>query len=828
MSSFAVRAPVVSSALVGSVIPVRKGLKKLPGAVLSEHRRMLEVALPSGELVKLSSAKVSLRTYAAPDGVRSHAGRLRNLLTNQQASSLLAEPAQKVVSVRLEQILAESSGAIGLLLDRRALGLTPEECLALPLDAWRIRYELLNDHPQGTQGRVDLARLVASDSAAPLGERIRLCLVFDLDLALAGDDAVAVFGQSDVVPTRVNIAESAMRVAEALEAVGAPGASVLRQAVETPEEIAEEVALASVVAALTGSLPKGQAVMPIHPLPLSVIDDLIDAGIPIATPVSFSSVRAPEVPEVPLADYLTARVEPPDLSSQAVADLHFHQEAYRRFIAGDASVAPAIATSNLPDAHAVRMLLAGETPSERPTDPRLAELVEIIQAPDTSNPSDLLLADESVWALLLDRNVVPEAGRGSAGRFRDLSLLRRARQALFEWEWDRARETAREGLRSAKPEAVRDELLNIVACSLWLQDQPEPALAALDKALEGEYTDALLTNAAVVAHEMDHDIAIERFVRLARDAPGPHQRAMAAERALMLWASDEDRVWEDEDDEDDIPLEIRDALRSLIAEPLPEDRYVRLLRTLAVHDDDWLAGRSASNFGEQASTPAVRIFKARAKDLDSFVKALEQELSAEDPAPWIAAERDLVVGGAIDVLLDRNDEIGAAFFGLALLESSINVPASQRVPLICLTVSSISQNIDPKDGEPKDIFIDWVVDARQSLSTMDEEARERFSGLVAFAGEALARSIASARYHQMDQAIDLYNQVMSMVSGMPARRVNQRAVREAMDPIRKFCRETDQILRKVLELVVDSELRELLGAIMKDNTELGNRAARLG
>lgn len=665
--------------LVGAVIRYRKVFASDDGLVLGllgDGRA--EIVRRTGDVVSIPVSRIK-ETIAGPDAeVRSVPGRLLRFLHTNGSTEFRSNEAVATVRRRLDELTQVREHAIGLLLDRGPLSLSLPDCLALPIEPWRVRYEFLASLPTADDATA-LATSIVSDEGAPAEVRALVALNF-------GSQSVRQF-----------LVDSA------------PAAESL------PVEWAEPVT-------------------------------------------------------------------------------RLHEVLYQA------------------SGGALR-------------DPVVEELLDLVESNGKKQPSETVLADGSVWPLLLELELTGGAMSGHLGEeFAGVSALTRAKAALFEWEWDDARSIAREGLREARREEVRDELLNIVACALWLQGEPEPALAALDNALEGAYTDALLINASVIAAELEHDSAIDRFVKLAREAPTAHQRAVAAERALVLWDNDDARIWED-DDHESLPDEIRDALRPLIREELPEDRYLRVLRVLADRDSDWLAVRRNDAFGSNLGSSAVRIFRARATGLDKYVEALAAELRQQSPPGWVSQERDGIVEAAIQVLFERNDELTAAFFGLTLIDANLPMAAEQRVPLKCLTVASITANLDPEESEPNLRFIDLVAQAHRELAEVDPPNRDRLSGLVEIAAERLARSYCISRYRQFDDAIDAYNMLMDRIGSIPARNLNRRAAREAFDPIRSFCTDTYDIFRKLRPFIGDAQLQEAIDSMMRQSADIGHRIA---
>jgi|GEM_PF-6331284 len=821
-----VEAGVAPSPEVGSIYRMRRGFRKESFIVIDRDRTHATGVWQDG--VVEARLLESLRQVVVPasPAVLSHAGRLKGLLDSAAAHEHVTEPAAAEIGRRLNALLERNGDkhALGLLLDRKALGMTEEECARLPLAPWRVHYELLQDHEAGTGQRRIKASVLVADTTAPIGVRARVALAEGVELASLGPDVASLFAPASGMHSSLANAASAMGAA--LTATGLEQAQRLSVASKSPGWFAATSSRAAAYSILTGGSPQEGAEINVDGLSLSAIDDLIDAGASLVVTGSSGAASIDDMPGVSWSTYITARTRPDELTADAVIALRFASEAYRRYLHGDEDAAAAMPGLKLKDAMIARSIANGDEPVEEAHDPLLRELADALSAGAEGSASAALLQDSSTWGVLISKGVrAPHDGGSQSEQYADLVALHQARQALFEWDWARAQEIARDRLRGARREAVRDELLNLIACGLWLQDKPEPALAALDAALEGEYTEALLTNAAVVATELEHWSAIQRFVKVAREAPSAHQRAMAAERALLLWANDDARIWTDE--EEAIPDEILAALRPLVREEIPSERYLRIMRTLAAHDSGWLAAQPAEAFGVNAGSATTRIFQGRARGIEQFVAELSKELRSGHAENWVEDERDSIVEAAVKILSEPNAEMAAAFFGLTLLNSGLPLEPRQRVPLTCFTVMSIIQSIDTDEGEPKGEFIDWVIDAKQGLTSLSEEDRLLLAPLVTLAGEELARTFARARAPQIDQVREVIVRVSAQVAGIPSWQINHEKIQEVMVPLSRFCGDTWQILHKVRPLISDGDLLRAVDGLMGMASELGARAGKL-
>jgi hypothetical protein len=653
---------------IGGIYRLRVGMRSRPAAVIDESGLLLTVVLPKGEVRTVGSGTIRELVVPANAQAVSLAGRVHSLVSASASRNELSEAALSSIGDQLTRLLSDRVNAVGVLLDRAAVGLDDDACFALSVESWRVAYELLGDAQRGTEREAALARRVVDDESAPLGIRTAVALSHGVDVSRvmpAFADLFPAVASKHHETALFNVARvrsvesSAITAGEALKAIGLSQGQSLAEAVTRPSQYIGSSLLAAAISALDDQLPTDKSVQIVPQVPSPIIDDLIDRRVRIAQPDLDPSVEVDGIPGLSLRSYVTGRLQPTDLTADEIRALRFEDEAHRRVVLGDDELADVLAEGRRRDAEIACQIRNGSTPDGQATDKRLIDLLEILQSGTFEGSTRSVLSDVTTWPALLPlaQRAGPPNGQFPE-RLAEVAVLQAALESMFEWDWDGARATARDGLRWATREAVRDELLNIVACSFWLQGEHAPALSALEKALEGEYTEPLLTNTAVVAAELDHQQAVQHFTRIAREAPSAEMRATAAERALVLWERDDDRVWEDTDEEDELPQEIRVALRGLISEPLPDDRYIRLLRTLAIHDDDWLAEQASSAFGNRASDPTVRVFQARARGLSDFAEALAAELRTVNPPQWMLEERDSIVQAAINVLADDVSNVG--------------------------------------------------------------------------------------------------------------------------------------------------------------------------
>jgi hypothetical protein len=326
-------------------------------------------------------------------------------------------------------------------------------------------------------------------------------------------------------------------------------------------------------------------------------------------------------------------------------------------------------------------------------------------------------------------------------------------------------------------------------------------------------------NIGVVAAGLEPRLAGQHLGKLAAQAPTLGMRVAAASRALDLWYADPD-PWETEDGEHALPAELREALRQLVRSDIDEAAFVRFARTMSRWDEDWLAAEDCLGVSPFAGSAAANVYQAKARDFESFVKALAGVLGRDDPPAWASEERDGLVGSAIAALNPDDANPIAASFGLVLIDNDLPMEAGVHIDLVAFTVVAVCQGIDPEEGEPKERFIDMVAQARSRIGEVGADEQERSGKILDFAASTVARSIAAARAHQYDQVVDLYNDVVFKVRGVPSYQINKSAVRGATQPAVGFLSDTIRMLERLIGLIPNDEFRNQLAEFRNSAREL--------
>jgi hypothetical protein len=556
----------------------------------------------------------------------------------------------------------------------------------------------------------------------------------------------------------------------------------------------------------------------------SIRDDVFDAGL----------VGPEDIRRVPREEAvgLLARIAPWDLTDEEVAASGLHEELARRaFLAGDRRRLESLPMGPIRE----RFLLLDDLRAGRTdtfdgasqfllaTERRVgSDLVAWLRAGGDDPVPLSLLADPSTWETIrstTDAPILPAHGPGVEA-FHVWFQLHNAKAALFDWNWGGALESAKNCLRVASDEAVRDEALNMIACAHWQLKNDEAAIQALEQALEGSYTEGLQTNIGVVAAGLEPQIAGEHLGQLALEAPTLKLRVAAAMRALGLWTLTREQ-WEADEGGEEMPAKLRGALRSLATQRVELDQFRKIVKLLANWDAEWLGDPSNLASSPHRETLEAEVYVALAQGFPEFVKVLAPALRSSDAA-WLAEERDQMIDAALGTLVTDSPSLGAAFFGLEILKAGIPLEAERRIPLTAFAVAAVAANIDPQEGEPKDEFLDMLIAAKNWLSAVPEGDRERVSGALDYAFVRLGVAYGAARSTQFNQVVEAYNQILFRIRGAPVWRIDRSVVRRATDPLLQFCDETARLMNQLVPHVTETELREGLEELRVEAQRLGS------
>ena len=539
----------------------------------------------------------------------------------------------------------------------------------------------------------------------------------------------------------------------------------------------------------------------------SIADDLIDRQLVL---------RSSEgVTDLPL--HLQGRIAIETLLDDELNSIGAYEELARRaYAARDANRLKSIESARTADLVALDQLRRGEVPESIPEHPVAQAVAASIRA-GMAHPN--ALRDASAWPVLSDM-ITDEV----AGRYPDQAAvwhLRKAIADLFDGDPDAAYARAKRALGQTHDEVVRDEALNVIAFVLNAQGRSEEAIAALEKALEGEYSANLQANIGIIAEELRPEVAAEHVTRLAREAPTLDLKLAAVRHAFGIWATGI-AAWDDE--ALSMPIELVETFRELLVGDIPYDDYVSLIQLLAQADRDWLANFGNSDRGPHRLSPAWKIYVARAgRDPSSFVDALVDVSKSGIDDEWFEAEVDTFVSSLRSMIFEDIGAIGPASYAFAAIDAGLELDDFDYVTLSCGAAMSILAVIHEDDGLPSDAVVAMIGTARERLRRLDPDQREQVEPLVAMTGDRYGGVVGSFHAQMHDEIIDALRTIGSQLYGTPHRRIRWEIVEQAVRPMREQALRSASDIRAAVPFVSDREMQSSLRELERAFAELASK-----
>jgi hypothetical protein len=459
--------------------------------------------------------------------------------------------------------------------------------------------------------------------------------------------------------------------------------------------------------------------------------------------------------------------------------------------------------------------------------PGTSELWYAIPAdPTASSWKHSVIWNKDTFNLTDDLSALTDANPATAGEREMLAdfLLSATLSRLLEWRWAEAGNLARATLRLSAIEARRDEALNLLAVSWLMLDEPEKALGALKKSVEGQWNLALQTNLAIVATFEDESLAVEQMSYLIDGAPDGQAMIEACRRAIRLWRRTQSE-WTGSDDEDDFePLPDR-VLQSfhkvLSSSDIDEEAFYELGSFLARVDGDGLLASDSLMRSHHANSPSCALVKARAEGIPKFIKALPYaERKSSGARPWISSELDGLVDSINSALIDKDRETFVSGLAFDLVDSGLDCSTFQRTILRGFLVNAIIPIFVESDEEPNEKFIDWIHEARLASTglELDNDQREFLDNVLGGAGNILGMLFADALLAEGQKVEDLSLGIRRRTSGILNKiTANYEEIRSASRMVDSWCTGASSKCDRLEKIAVDpdvkNQLRELRTAI---------------
>ncbi|TDI52568.1 MAG: hypothetical protein E2O95_04110 [Acidobacteria bacterium] len=525
--------------------------------------------------------------------------------------------------------------------------------------------------------------------------------------------------------------------------------------------------------------------------------------------------------ESDLPDELVARVNPDSLPQHALESLNHTWEIarrrYERGVEGEWG-------STAADFHyaALTALRKGDISRAGDLEDSNGVLEAVVASFEEQQLVGKALDDPTTWSVLVDL-IGPEDIPGQSEHAGPWYLSRGIAQ-LLDWDWSEARDLARESLRNSNDEAVRDEALNLLAFADYQEGNYEPAMVALERALEGDYTAALQANAGIVAEHMDPDRAAYHLGQLATEAPNNDLRLAAVRRAFHIWTSNR-QAWEEEEEEDgesfELPGGLIDAIRGLAVQDIELEDFRDMLRLLANFDREWLADESHTSASPHVTSVERRVFVAKASaDPADYIEAIASGLKRNSDLEWLAAERDSVVNGLRSLIFKDPENVGPAVYAFTAVDIGLPMDPFDLVVLTGGAVISISRSLASEEQIPAERVVELFEQARSSVGDLSDDERNAAEEIINIAGNSLAMAIAAGHEEQLRQGLQAFERLTSQLNGIPMRRINWTEVTKALRPIHDMASESISELDRAKSYSSATELTQAIDNVAEGFNKL--------
>lgn len=373
------------------------------------------------------------------------------------------------------------------------------------------------------------------------------------------------------------------------------------------------------------------------PLGPAQLDDLVDAGTLTAAALPDLAIEGED------AIYLRCRLDPASVPIGDVYSVRFVAEYARRLFRLGDGARLALFPKGYADADHYRALLdlrnsqgVGPRDSLRPAARRLFEVVdefrERLKDDPSATPPKEILDDPTTWSLLRNEAFAGKLRPGpdlrrSHPRFMTWLELCDLQRLLFEGDWAGVREQGRGLVHKLDEEKLRDEALNLMAYASYVTGDVDGAMAMLEEALAGRYTEALVVNASIVAAEFGAARAAAFLGKVFDEAPDQDIKFRALVRALDIWKADPNIA--------SLPAVTARCLRALLSAGLDDDTdFHKLVQHACDFDREWLAASAGLPTVSTAQREALQLYTTKARWLG-------EKLSVEDWAQEVVRQNKL-------------------------------------------------------------------------------------------------------------------------------------------------------------------------------------------
>lgn len=391
-----------------------------------------------------------------------------------------------------------------------------------------------------------------------------------------------------------------------------------------------------------------------------------------------------------------------------------------------------------------------------------------------------------------------------------IAYLSEAFDAVNSWEWQKGIDLAKEAYSKSSNERIQDEALNIIAAANLMMGKRGLAIAALKKAIDGEWNVGLHQNLALLTMTDDPRAAIENLSFIIATSRNADQRVKAVQVALSAWSAANNGL--DQDDQE-IPPSLRDALRELVVGRIDIDQFRTIARYLANNDDAWV---SVNKFGGSlhAGTLEAKLYTARAGDIAEYCELLGENSGPGSPG-WVVDEAEEVAGQLVNLLLSSEMQRHIPLLAMRMIDGGLNNSTIRRIELKGAVALRLDEVID-EDSEPLEKFMVWIESARRALSSVVpvEGDRDRVLRLLSAGAETYTRLLLRHRASVYDDFVDVVNTLGSSRD------------RNAAAAVVNWCVDTLRLLPFCRAQIETTDLCSMMDGFINEVSEMREFASR--
>lgn len=371
---------------------------------------------------------------------------------------------------------------------------------------------------------------------------------------------------------------------------------------------------------------------------------------------------------------------------------------------------------------------------------------------------------------------------------------------LLEWRWSEAKEAAKQVLRDTQSEDLRDEALNVMAAANALLDDVDAGIAALKQAVEGQWNFALQQNLGILALKADPELAANQSTYWLDAAESADDRERAIFLVLNMWAGAEN-----DDGEIDLPDRIRESFHQALSSDLSDSTFTMLGLFLARNDSAWVAEPANWMSSPHFGTERAALVMARAEGFEEFVDFLVEKSASRDPE--IVQARDNFVSQLVEAMFDTESAMWAAGFAMNMVEQGLPCDSLNTALLRAMAVREICIYLRENDGEPKDVFIDWLVQVQGfAQQQTDEDLKAFITDILTNASTLFILGFIGARDAEIERFADPLTTVHAFSQKWGSRRrLNKDEARRLALDVRAWAQETQSTIERLGELPVAND-----------------------